>query len=80
MFKLYPNPSTNGFYLETVQNLQLDKVAMYDALGKMVKAPMKLSNENQLYIDTKSLKPGMYIISYQVSGKEKVEFKVAVVK
>jgi len=77
---LYPNPSTAGFYLESKENLQLDKITLYDATGKKVNASIALTNEKQLYIDTKNLVAGMYLVRYQLSDKEKAEFKVTVLK
>lgn len=56
LFKIYPNPAQNRFYIAT--NLIIDKVKIYNSLGILVSVSENADNS----IDVSQLKDGIYIV------------------
>lgn len=56
-FKLYPNPTTDKFYIQTAL---ADVARIYNSLGQMVMEQHLMSGKNQL--DVQHLNKGMYIV------------------
>lgn len=60
-FNLYPNPTTDGFHIESAKNFNELFISIADAMGKIVleKQPV----ESNQFISTNNLQSGVYFIS-----------------
>jgi len=60
---LYPNPS-NGLLNVQLDGAKINRLAVYDALGKMVYSSANI-NDYLYKMNTKTLSSGLYFISVQ---------------
>lgn len=70
-FKVYPNPAVSEINIRT--DLNIDKLELYDILGKLILKETKSTKSFKL----NNLKPGMYLLNIY-SGNSKVVKKVIV--
>ena len=68
---VYPNPTVSKIYFETTDNLQAEKISVYDNLGKLV-SNNQLNTDNSL--DLSALQSGIYLIKF--SNKTYKSFKI----
>ncbi len=69
--KVYPNPATDKIYIDTTNNLAINKVEMYDLLGKIVYN----SNKPVTIIPVNNFKTGIYFVkltSNNISKTKKI--------
>jgi hypothetical protein len=62
-FKIYPNPTTNGFCIDWEEPHPSGNIYIYNTAGSMVY--QSLFNQNQLFIDP-NLESGMYFVKIDV--------------
>ena len=64
---LYPNPTSDKFYLNTIEN---PSITIYDMSGRIV-----LNQKYELNgIEISSLKPSVYLVSIESNGKKTVKY------
>lgn len=63
---VYPNPTTNKLYFRTANNLSLDKIEIYDVLGKQVYNTTAVNN----FVDVSNLHAGVYFV--RIYSQEKM--------
>lgn len=68
-FKIYPNPTSYQLTIDANEELDYEKIAIYNMLGKVVYSSIKKSNGNQNIIDVSHLGNGSYYVS--LVGKAK---------
>ena len=64
-FQLYPNPSTDYFYVQAGTKI-IEQLTISDALGKTVKISSSVSNKDR--IDISELSAGIYFVNAQGGG------------
>lgn len=69
--KLYPNPTTDLLYFDTTGDLSLDKVEVYDTIGKRVLS----SQINNNSVDVSQLTAGVYFVKIY-SGENQTTKKI----
>ncbi len=68
--QVYPNPVSNTLYLDNVENVKLDRIVIYDVLGKKVFE----TNEHRDRLDLTHLDTGIFFVNiYAKDGKMLVE-------
>ncbi len=68
---VYPNPTVAKIYFESKENLQNQKVAVYDNLGKLIRQT-KVATDNS--VDLESLSSGIFVI--QLNDNNVNSFKI----
>ena len=61
--KLYPNPVTNGFYIETGE--KINAVSVYNLNGTMILSKKVMDNN---FIDVNTLESGVYLVKVQTEN------------
>lgn len=72
-WKLYPNPTVEGFYLKGEQG-SLSKVSVYSVAGKKVSVHSDISGR-KAFIPAKELAPGMYMIRVDLADGKRFYLK-----
>lgn len=70
-FKLYPNPTSNNINIQSLNNLSLNNVAVFNTLGKEV-LNLKASKINNS-IDVSKLSKGVYFMKLTSLGKSETK-------
>ena len=65
---VYPNPSSEELIIKLDQNIPSINYQIVDLNGKIIEAK-KVTNTNPLKIETKSYKPGLYILKLSYDNK-----------
>lgn len=65
--EVYPNPANGSFEVEKVIGQSIT-IKMFDLLGTEVNAPIK-ENLNAIFVDTKSVSNGVYLIQLNVNNQ-----------
>ncbi|MEO0311521.1 MAG: Secretion system C-terminal sorting domain [Bacteroidota bacterium] len=69
---IYPNPFTDFIILQNTNiNNPITQISIVDIIGKVVVSKQVDLSTNKLYIDTRSLKKGIYYLSYTVGTSTK---------
>jgi hypothetical protein len=66
---IYPNPTSTYFSIRTSEDLEFDRIVLYDINGNLV----KLLNQSADKIYTDDLVSGMYIVEVLIDGKRVYE-------
>ena len=69
---IYPNPSSGKFNIE-FKDVSVQKVTVYDAIGKVVYENMTDTNSTNVRIDLSEITTGMYFL--KINAVEKVIMK-----
>lgn len=69
---IYPNPSSGKFNIE-FKDVSVQKVTVYDAIGKVVYENMTDTNSTNVRIDLSEFTTGMYFV--KINAGEKVIMK-----
>jgi len=69
LFNIYPNPVIAGNAINLSIEMPLKSVEIFDITGKSVLFNDIQNIDNNLMIDTRSLKPGMYFMKFNSEGK-----------
>lgn len=73
--KIFPNPSTNQFYIKNETHSQLKNITIKNIIGQNVQ--FNITKFNDFYeIDIANKQPGIYFIDLILSSDETVRFKV----
>ncbi len=75
---IYPNPANDIFTLEAGQDISVDKVSVFNLLGKMVNVQYLNVQQRKVQIDLSGNVPGIYFVKYN-NGKNFVTKKVSYV-
>ena len=66
---IYPNPAKHTVSIQLNEDADsMDKLVIYDAMGKVVKSYTLLPTANQLTIDVRDVNSGMYILAIYGDG------------
>ncbi|MCB0641336.1 MAG: PKD domain-containing protein, partial [Phaeodactylibacter sp.] len=60
--RVYPNPSSGLFYIEFIEGLQPEHIALYNSLGQQVALPISKLPGQKLELDLRQLPGGIYRI------------------
>uniref|UniRef100_UPI00404725F4 glycosyl hydrolase family 18 protein n=1 Tax=Mariniflexile sp. TaxID=1979402 RepID=UPI00404725F4 len=69
--RVYPNPAKNVINISNTKNLKLDKIEVFNVLGKSI---LKVQHEMET-IDVQHLSEGVYFLKIEVSGGKQGIFK-----
>lgn len=58
---IYPNPVTNKLYINLGKTINVDRIALYDITGKIIKSINNIER-NEVSMDVNNVLPGMYLI------------------
>ena len=76
-FRVYPNPASDLLIVSSPDGMSIDKLALYDNTGSIVRNIHNVSNrENK--IDLTGLRPGLYILTV-LSDQKIFTYKVSVI-
>ena len=74
MVKVFPNPSQGEITISNVRTLDLESIAIYNVLGRLVKQADISSTDNQLSLNLTDLKSGIYLLKLiSVDGESKTQ-------
>ncbi len=65
--KIYPNPANEFINIKSLNNATIEKVEIYDLLGKTIDKQLSKDLKTQVTIDVNDLNTGIYIIRVQLS-------------
>ena len=60
-FNIFPNPATDAVTITNNENIGIEKVSVYDIVGKIVKS-QKGKKENEILLNTEDLNSGTYFL------------------
>lgn len=66
-FRLYPNPATNYFVLETPTDHSVENLIIYSITGKEVLRLNSFGSPRHIQVNIENLRKGMYLISAEYS-------------
>ncbi len=66
-FKVYPNPVSDYFVLDNPEELKIQDIHVYDIMGREQKVELDFSKSNQIAINAKALKSGVWFLSFQTA-------------
>ncbi|MGB3465998.1 MAG: T9SS type A sorting domain-containing protein, partial [Cyclobacteriaceae bacterium] len=67
---IYPNPSTQNFYLPSDVIPYMNSIRVYNAEGREIKPEITTDYQNRVLVNMSFLQKGMYFIKYQTEMKE----------
>lgn len=70
-FRIFPNPASDGFYLEGLSDEKVQKIELYDINGKIVIEQPVDTEDDAVFISTVHLKAGAYIVKVNGSYNQK---------
>lgn len=76
---IYPNPTQNTFFIEGLNESEIEEIVLYDIQGKTIDA-FTINNLNSLEINTPNLSNGLYILGFYQSGQLVYSEKVGIAK
>lgn len=76
---IYPNPTQNTFFIEGLNESEIEEIVLYDIQGKTIDA-FTINNLNSLEISTPNLSNGLYILGFYQSGQLVYSEKVGIAK
>lgn len=65
---IYPNPAKENIWIESTQ--KIDEISLMDTRGREL-ISMKALHKNQVWLDTKGLSPGIYVVKIADAKSEK---------
>jgi len=60
--KVYPTPASEGIYIETKNNSNIEGIELLDAYGRLLESKNLPSGENKVYFALHNLAPGFYFL------------------
>ena len=67
-FSMWPNPTTDKITIQRARDLGEANVSFYSLQGKLISQYAVESGSNQLELDIRGLKSGVYIVGYEGDG------------
>ncbi|HKI89955.1 MAG TPA: T9SS type A sorting domain-containing protein [Draconibacterium sp.] len=61
---VYPNPTDDVFTLETGKDIELDKISVFNLIGKSISFQLKNKEQRKVQIDLSGNVPGVYFVRY----------------
>lgn len=74
--KIYPNPCSNYLYIDNAEN-DIKDISLFDEVGRLIYS-LQNSQDSRIYINTNTLKAGVYFGKITKTDKNKEFFKVVV--
>lgn len=62
VFRIFPNPTSDGFFLEGLSDEKIHKIELFDTNGKLIIEKEIKTEELSIFIRTSHLKVGLYIL------------------
>ncbi len=75
---VYPNPASTSVYINTINNVNIENVSIFDITGKLVFA-QKYNNKKGINIDIEKLYSGFYIIKIKTEDNNLTR-KITIIK
>jgi hypothetical protein len=70
-FKLYPNPSIGFVEIENVSQFKIDKIIIFDLMGKEIYARKITTTTSNVKLDLSYLQNGMYMVNIVLENQQK---------
>ena len=75
LYSLYPNPSSGQLVLET-QGIDLERIYIYDAAGKLVYDQLPILENGSCLIDLSELSKGLYTLEILSAGSRSIRERI----
>ena len=69
--KLYPNPSIGFVEIENVSQFKIDKIIIFDLMGKEIYARKITTTTSNVKLDLSYLQNGMYMVNIVLENQQK---------
>lgn len=74
--KLYPNPSIGFVEIENVSQYKIDKIIVFDLMGKEIYARKITTTASNVKLDLSYLQNGMYMVNIVLENQQKFTYKL----
>jgi hypothetical protein len=74
--RFFPNPSTGIVEIENVSSLKIDKITVFDLMGKELFTKQFSKPETKTKLDLSSFQNGMYLINIQLENQQNFTQKI----
>ena len=65
-FNLYPNPATTVVNINSAENMPVNKVTVYDVVGKLL-STQNFNNQTNIQLNTENLASGTYLLHIETA-------------